>query len=134
MRSVLNYTIYSVIGTVLEVAILLAIVLWGLPYMDINIPWWGLTLMVAILLAYSYYTYRAGRNALQKKLMHDLENLVGSEAVVATPLNPTGYIKVRGELWKAVSESPLQTGDEVVITGTEGLKYTVMPKPKQDRS
>lgn len=36
-----------------------------------------------------------------------------------------GYVFVDGELWKAISEVPLEIGDRVVIKKIEGLTLTV---------
>jgi membrane-bound serine protease (ClpP class) len=43
-----------------------------------------------------------------------------------------GYVFVGGELWKAVSEIPLKTGNKVVIQKIEGLTLTVnLLNPKE---
>jgi membrane-bound serine protease (ClpP class) len=38
-----------------------------------------------------------------------------------------GHVFVDGELWKAVSEVPLKTGDEVIIQKIEALTVRVCP-------
>ena len=45
-----------------------------------------------------------------------------------------GYVFVDGELWKAVSEIPLKTGDKVAIQKIEGLTLTVNLFDPKERS
>lgn len=131
-KSVLWYTIYSIISTILEEVALAAIVLWGLPYFNIHIPWWGLAMLMIALAAYSYIAYRIGKPTLTMKPLVSLETMIGSEGKVVTPLAPEGYVKVKGELWKASStESELEVGDEVVVVGIDGLKLIVNRKERQ---
>ena len=124
-KTVLGYTVYAIVGTVLEVVALLLVVLWLLPLLNIYVPWWILAILVAVELGTSFFTYIMGRRALSKKQTCGPEAMVGSSAIVATPFNPTGYVKVRGELWKASCESRLEVGDEVVVTRVEGMKVIV---------
>lgn len=57
------------------------------------------------------------------------EALIGSTAVARTDLNPTGTVFVAGEIWNAMSESGhIRAGEEVVITGIEGLRLKVQRK------
>ncbi len=49
--------------------------------------------------------------------------------VAKTALAPQGTLLVHGELWDAISEQPLQPGDQAEITRVEGLKLYVKPAP-----
>jgi len=122
-----GYTIYSVITTLLEEVALAAVVIWLLPRFEINIPLWGLILMMVALGAYDYMTYRFGKRALDKKpIIHPPE--VGSMGKAATPLTPKGYVRVGSELWKALATSSIIDKDEeVVIVGIKGLTVLVAP-------
>ena len=42
-----------------------------------------------------------------------------------------GQLAVHGELWEAVSEQPLDPGDEAEITGMDGLRLRVKPFSKK---
>lgn len=127
-RAVTQYTIYAIVGTILELAVLVAVVIWGLPYAGIEIPLWGLVILALFLLAFSCYTYSMGRRALNKKLLHEIEAMIGCQGVVATVRKGGYYLKVRGELWKGISESPLRTGQEVMVIAVDGFKLVVKPK------
>ena len=56
-----HYTIYSLVTTLVQEAALVAAVLWLLPSFGVNIPFWGLSLMVVALGIYAYITYRFGK-------------------------------------------------------------------------
>jgi membrane protein implicated in regulation of membrane protease activity len=56
--------------------------------------------------------------------------MVGEEGFAAESLAPSGYINVRGELWKAVltgDSAPVQKGAKVKVCGQEGLTLIVTP-------
>ena len=50
-----------------------------------------------------------------------VEALVGQRAVVSSPTQ----VHVAGEIWEATSDRPLVPGEEVVVTGVEGLRLRV---------
>jgi membrane-bound serine protease (ClpP class) len=53
------------------------------------------------------------------------ETLVGRRAVAVTALAPRGQVRLEGELWAAVSDEPVESGDEVVVERVEGLTLVV---------
>jgi membrane-bound serine protease (ClpP class) len=55
------------------------------------------------------------------------EGLVGERAEVVEALDPTGRVRVRGELWAARSSQPAVAGRQVRITAVEGLTLEVDP-------
>jgi membrane-bound ClpP family serine protease len=58
-----------------------------------------------------------------------VEEMIGREAVVRTPLHPQGTVLAEGELWTAIAEdSTIEPGEEVIITKTQGLKLWVTRK------
>jgi len=120
-----KYTIYSLVTTLLQEAVLVAAVLWLLPRFGINIPFWGLSLMVVALGTYAYISYRLGKKALDRKAMISPD--VGSRGRTTTPISPKGYVRVRGELWRASSSSFIDVGEEVVVVGIDGMTLLVSP-------
>jgi membrane protein implicated in regulation of membrane protease activity len=121
------------IGTLLEQGALLIIVHWWLPQMDIHISWWVTGILMFLLLMYSVYTYIMGRRALLKKSPVYPDTIIGSEGVVATPLDPTGYVKVRGELWKATAESNLEIGEKIIVTKIDGIRLLVISEARKTK-
>lgn len=57
------------------------------------------------------------------------EGMIGKNAIVRKALDPRGTVLVHGELWDATSESGrIESGEEVKVTGIEGLKLRVSKK------
>jgi len=129
-RPPLWYTLQAVLSWVLEEILLAAIVLWLLPhFFNINMPLWGLAILMLALAAYSGFMYRVGRQTFFIRPKVAAENIIGSEGTVTKPLAPEGYVKVQGVLWKAIcNDLELGVGDEVEVVGMEGLRLVVKPK------
>ena len=66
---------------------------------------------------------RARRN----KVVTGEQGLIGETGDVRIALSPHGKVFVRGELWDAVSSSPLPTGQLVVVRQVHGLTLQVEP-------
>ncbi len=56
--------------------------------------------------------------------------LVGQIVAARTALTPTGKIFVDGAIWEARSTAPVAAGENVEITGLDGLSVLVRPAPK----
>jgi membrane protein implicated in regulation of membrane protease activity len=127
-----RYTALTITTTLLEEAALVAVVLWLLPRVTINIPLWGLILMMIALGVYNYINYRLNKKALVKKPMISLD--IGSRGRTITPISPKGYVRVNGELWQASSNSTIDAGEEVAIVGIEGMTLLISPIEKDNRT
>jgi membrane-bound serine protease (ClpP class) len=57
------------------------------------------------------------------------EELLGEQGVVIEPLpaGTEGMIRIHGELWRAISTEPLQSGSTVKVVRIDGLKLHVQP-------
>jgi len=67
--------------------------------------------------------------ARRGKVLTGPQAMIGGTAIVRTPLNPTGQVEIRGELWQAAlrgSES-LAVGSTVSVRSVEGLVLIVEP-------
>ena len=118
--------VWAIISTSLEEAALVLIVLWGLPRLEIRIPLLGLIALMVAWGAYSIMTYRRGSQALKKKLVDGLPDMIGSQGEVVSPIVPEGLVRIKGELWQAKSASgKIETGEEVTVVGQDGLKLIV---------
>ena len=88
-------------------------------------PWvvFGLATVLAIMVAFVF------ANILRIRHMPaqvGIETMIGKQAVVRSPLNPTGYVFVNGEYWSAEAEGEtIDKGDEVVITAINGFRLSV---------
>jgi membrane-bound serine protease (ClpP class) len=127
-----RYTALAITTSLLEEAALVAVVLWLLPRVAINIPIWGLILMMIALGVYNYINYRLGRKALVKKAIISPD--IGSRGRTTTPVSPTGYVRVNGELWRASSNSTIDAGEEIAVVGIEGMTLLISPIEKDNRT
>jgi membrane-bound serine protease (ClpP class) len=127
-----RYTVLAITTSLLEEAVLVAVVLWLLPRIAINIPIWGLILMMIALGVYNYMTYRLGKKTLVRKPVISLD--IGSRGRATTLISPTGYVRVNGELWQASSSSTIDIGEEIVVIGIEGMKLLISPAERNDRT
>jgi membrane-bound serine protease (ClpP class) len=127
-----RYTLLAITTSLLEQAALVAVVLWLLPRAAINIPIWGLILMMIALGIYNCINYRLGKRALTKKPIISPD--IGSRGRATTPISPTGYVRVNGELWRASSNSDIDAGEEISVVGIEGMMLLVSPIEKDNRT
>ena len=122
------YIIFNIVTGLLKGAVLASIVLWLLPLWEINIPIWGLILIVIAFLTYEVVTFRLGRKALQRKPAIWSEAIVGCCGKATTSLTPKGYVQVNGELWCAVSSGAnINEGDDIVVVELNRLTVRVVP-------
>jgi membrane-bound serine protease (ClpP class) len=127
-----RYTALAVTTSLLEEAVLVAIVLWLLPRLGLDIPLWGLVLMMIALAAYNYTTYRLGKLALVKKPIISPD--IGSRGRTVTPISPTGYVRVKGELWQASSTHSIEVGKEIAVESVEGMTLLISPVEEDDHT
>ena len=57
------------------------------------------------------------------------EEMLGREAVVERVVDGQGQVRIRGELWQAASDHPLETGQHVRVVSRDGLVLRVSPLP-----
>jgi membrane protein implicated in regulation of membrane protease activity len=132
IRPPLWYTLQAVISWIVEELLLAAVVLWLLPrFFQVNIPIWGLALLMLALAVFSGIMYSIGRQTFFIRPKVVGESLIGAQGTVVKLLTPVGYVKVQGVLWKATCRgAELRVGDEVEVTGIEGLRLVVRLKIK----
>lgn len=88
----------------------------------------GLTVLVP--LAYHLYILTPILEQLRKlDAQQEEAALIGASGRVVQPLSgpgkPTGTVQVRGELWTAQSDDPLETGTPIVVVEVEGVTLLV---------
>ncbi|NTU43282.1 MAG: nodulation protein NfeD, partial [Nitrospirales bacterium] len=74
-------------------------------------------------------TIRLAYRAQKQRPVTGIEGLIGREGVAQRDITPeAGLVLVHGELWSAISETPVHKGERVVIRSVEGLILTVEKK------
>ena len=120
------YIIFNIATGLVKGAVLLSIVFWLLPLWGINIPMWGLALIIIAFLAYEIVTFKLGRRALERKPVIWSQAIVGRCGKATTDLNPDGYVRVDGELWHAYSDdTSINEGDDIVVVEMNKLTLRV---------
>jgi membrane-bound serine protease (ClpP class) len=86
---------------------------------------------VATTAAFFLFVVSAGIRAQRRRRVTGREGLIGERAVARTPLAPRGEVFVQGELWSAVSSSPVAAGAQVVVESVDGLLLRVRPTERE---
>ncbi len=99
----------------------------GGPLFQVN-PWLIASLAIFITIIFVFVISRIVR-AHRRQAYTGKEELVGKRALVKVALEPEGMVLFKGERWTAISESgPVKAGEEVIITGMDGLILQVTKK------
>lgn len=127
-KKIRSFALFCLVTTVIEEAVLIAVLLWLLPRFGISIPIWLFVVLVLAWVAWSYLTYRLGERVIAKTPAVGPETMVGVMCRTTTPLCPVGYVQAGSELWRACSiAGDIDAGVEVVIIGMKGLTLFVTP-------
>ena len=90
------------------------------------VPWpWNLLAFVGGLLAFGVEVGFWNRRVRGKRVHVGVETLIGRTATVVSECRPYGQVRVGGELWEARCDEGADRGDEVAITGRNGLRLVV---------
>ena len=119
--------IVAIITITLQEAAIAAIVIWGLPKMGIEVPVAALIAIMLAWIAISVTIYRKGSHALRRRQVTGLTDMQGHTGEVVNRLVPDGYVKIRGELWQAVSydRNIIEIGSKVTVVDQQGLRLVV---------
>ena len=108
-------------------------------YTTLDVPLWIAAGVLVVWVIKDYALYPVLRFAYEADHRTRIEHLIGSEGTAVEPLAPTGYVRVRGELWQARGEHDLTSetvtpGSRVTITAVEGTTLVVVEKKVGGRS
>ncbi len=122
--------IVAIITNLLDEALIVALIIFGLPRLGVNIPIWGMVLICIAFLVYAVVFYRIGSTILRKKALPGFSEMTGMEGKTVGRLAPKGTVKIESELWDARAESGLiESGTPVVVIRQQGFRLVVRPKP-----
>jgi len=115
----------AIFSNILEACAIVLLVRYVLPFLGVDIPFYGLVLIITVWIVFSFMIYRCGSRALERKAVTGLPELEGLKGIVVKDINPDGTVKVKGELWRARSEQSVETGREVEIVSRQGMTLVV---------
>ena len=131
MSSTANHTIMSTLTKywLLQVPgwLFAAVVVTGLYYWK-GIPIWLALSLFSLWVVKDLVMYPLLRVAYEPGVKTGSEQLVGAKGVAQEELAPHGYVRVRGELWRAEvgqSRSPISVGSPIRVLAAEGMTLIV---------
>ncbi len=120
---------FKVLILLLDEVVVVAVVLAILWYFDIKLPLWVAILGALLLGLLAFVTHKVIVPSFHVRQVTGREGMIGMEAEVVETLNPTGVIRVEGDLWKAKSvEDEIPNGETVEIQSVKRLVVEVRRK------
>ncbi len=91
-----------------------------------RLSWSVIIAVTAVSALFFLFILTFGLRAQQLPPMSGSEGIVGETGIVLTPLNPTGTVRVHGEVWNAESiSSPIPVGEKITVVAIKDLRLTV---------
>jgi len=111
---------------------IIAFVIGAVMLIDTDVPGFGVPywLIGALALVSAAFILLVGGLALKshrRPIVTGSEELIGSVGVTLEDVQTEGWARVRSEQWRVQSEVPLRRGQNVRVTGRDGLVLTVAP-------
>ena len=122
-----RYLRFQIPGWLIAVALFALVRHWNL------LAEWLALLALAVWVIKDFALYPFVRLAYETNTPTGSQLLVGAKGVVEQDLAPEGYVRVRGELWRAVPEvtdQQISSGTRVEILNVERMKMIVRPLPE----
>ncbi len=92
----------------------------------VSISWEVIILVTGLTLLFFLFAIGFGIKAQRLKPTTGVEGLINEEGISITELNPSGQIKIHGEIWQAESvEGEIEKNEKVVVTGVSHLVLKV---------
>ncbi len=124
---VTSFGLLTLAGTVC--LLLGGLLLFDLPQF-FRLSWWVLAPAAAVSIGFFGFVVRAALRDRRKPPVGGPQDMVGAAAVVLTPLQPEGQVRVRGQIWKAsvvepTDALPVEPEEVVEVVSLEGLRLGV---------
>jgi membrane-bound serine protease (ClpP class) len=91
----------------------------------------GAVLFLGVVLA--YYLHKLG-SSLKRRPETGWESIVSKDGIAESTLNPSGWVSIEGQKWKAISEKDVEIkkGSPIIVLGISGLVLTVREKTSDE--
>ena len=120
---VASYGLLSVAGAV---SIMIgSIMLIDLPSSWLSLSWQSIAAVVAFSIIFFVGVLSYAVKAQFSKVKTGREGLIGEIGSARTDISPTGKVFVHGELWDAVSDTPVRAGERVRVIALDGMVVKV---------
>ena len=118
--------IIAIVSNILEEVAIVVIWRWLLPEFGIRLP---LSALIGVMIAWAIFSvslFVFTTRTLSRQILVGLPTMIGSKGKVASPLAPDGLVRIKSELWGAISpEGNIDKGEEIAVVGEDGLKLIV---------
>lgn len=106
--------------------------------MDTEAPGFGIDLSVIIsfaVLSVLVFIFVIGMaiRSRRTRVVSGREQMLGEVAIAMNDFDHKGQVKIHSEIWQAVSDTPVQRGQALQVTGMAGLVLTVQPVSQTNR-
>lgn len=110
----------------------IAFVIGSVMLLDTGVPGYGVSAPLIAVFAIAsalFFIFIVGTvfKARRRPVVSGREEMIGAQAEVVEDFSGAGRVRVRGELWNALSDGPLRRGEQVRIEGIDGLVLRVGP-------
>jgi membrane-bound serine protease (ClpP class) len=102
-----------------------ALILVDSPLPELRVHWTTAVAATFPFAAITTFLLRLVMRSHQTRSVNGTEGMVGDIGIALSDLEPDGTVQVHGEIWQAVSQQPIRSGERVKVLGIEGLKITV---------
>jgi membrane-bound ClpP family serine protease len=131
MKTFLRYLLFQI-----PQWFVLALFLWLL--IDQNAaPLWATQVFFIVWVLKDLAIYPWVRRAYETDVKTGAERLIGATGITQEPLDPEGFIKINGELWKArvdAANQPVDRNSRVKVRATSGLILLVESEYRRTRN
>ena len=127
-RILLRYALYQIPDVAILVLILFALHRW------IGLSLWLFLGLTSLWIVKYVFVFSFVWRAYDKPRPGDLTSLIGTEGIAEERLDPSGYIRVHGELWRAqaiAGTMAIEKGQTVLIEKAYG--FTLLVKPFENK-
>ncbi|HPA13851.1 MAG TPA: NfeD family protein [Desulfobacterales bacterium] len=125
---IIKYILFQVPGFILFVVILFLLDRW------LDIPGWIVGLLIFAWVAKDAILFPFVRKAYEVNREEDGTPMRGLKGFAKERLSPSGYVQVRGELWKAKASDetrPIEKGECIKVYSIRGLTLIVAPENEE---
>jgi membrane protein implicated in regulation of membrane protease activity len=127
-RIVLRYALFQIPDIAILALILFVLHQW------VDLSLWLFPAIISLWIMKYILVFSFVWRAYDKPRPGDVKSLIGTEGIAEERLDPSGYIRVHGELWRAEvigKTVPVEKGETVLIERASGL--TLLVKPVQNK-
>ena len=127
-RIVLRYALFQIPDIGILALILFVVHQW------VDLSLWLVIGIVSLWMVKYVIVFSFVWRAYDKPRPGDIKSLIGTKGIAEERLDPSGYIRVHGELWRAEvigKTIPVEKGETVLIERALGLTLLVKPVQKK---